>query len=254
MLRGSGDRFLSMVVINVTAGVVALPLLFILPVPDRASWFYIALSAVIHIGYSLFLINIYKHGELGQVYPIARGSSPLIVSAGGMLFAGERLNFVTLAGIFLISCGIIALGQGKNSAKPLSILTALGTGCMIGAYTIVDGIGSRLAGHALTYAMWMFFLYGLMMVAVYWINSKRPKINMADQKVRRAALAGVLCLLGYYIIIWAISIGPMGPVSALRETSVVFAAFIGWFFLAENLTPRRLGACAVIAIGAACLG
>lgn len=254
MLRSSGDRFLTMVVINVTAAMVAVPFIIFLPSPSPASWFYIILSACIHIGYSLFLINIYSHGELGQVYPIARGSSPLIVSAGGILFAGEHLTLITLAGIVLISCGIIALGQGKNSAKPLSIVAALGTGCMIGAYTIVDGIGSRLSNNALSYAMWMFFLYGTMMVFVYWLKSDRPKINLVDKNIHRAILAGVLCLLGYYIVIWAITLGPMGPVSALRETSVVFAAFIGWFFLNEKLTLHRLAACLVIVAGAACLG
>jgi drug/metabolite transporter (DMT)-like permease len=254
MLRSSGDRFLSMVVIDVTSGAVVVPFLFGLPPPAAASWSYIVLSAVIHVGYSLFLINIYKQGELGQVYPIARGSSPLVVTIGGMLFAGEHLTPLTLAGIALISFGIVALAKGKNSAKPMTVFAALVTGVIIGSYTIVDGIGSRNAGDALSYSAWMFALYGAMMLVVYFLKRNRPKIHFKSKAVHHAMLAGMLSLFGYCIVIWAISIGPMGPVSALRETSVVFAAFIGWFCLKEKLTARRIAACTVIALGTVCLG
>jgi drug/metabolite transporter (DMT)-like permease len=236
MLRSTADRFL-----------------LFLPLPATPSWFYIILSAVIHVGYSLFLVNIYKIGELGQVYPIARGSSPLLVSLGGLVFAHEQLSALTIAGIILVSSGIIALSKNRKDVPLKLALMALATGAVIACYTVVDGIGARQSGSAASYATWMFAIYGAMMVPVYWLRRNKRKIRLSDPHMQKSAIGGVLGLLGYCIIIWAISISPMGPVSALRETSVVFAALIGWFFLKENLTLRRMAACGIIAIGAACL-
>ena len=254
MLRSSGDRFLSVCIMDITAAFVVLPFLFIGPLPDPTSWFYILLSALIHVGYSLFLITLYKHGELGQVYPIARGSSPLLVTAGGLFFAGEHLTTITIFGIIFISFGIIALARGKNRPKPHTIIAALATGLFIGSYTVVDGIGARLSSHAFSYAAWMFMIYGLIMTFLLFFHRNRPKISLADRHIQTSALGGIFGLIGYVTIIWAISVNPMGPVSALRETSVVFAALIGRFFLKEKLTTRRLCACGIIALGAACLG
>jgi drug/metabolite transporter (DMT)-like permease len=144
VLRSGADRLWSLTVMTVASSIAALPVALLLPLPAAASWPYILLSAALHVGYNLFLVRAYRHGELGQVYPIARGSSPLMVTLGAAIFAGEQLSPLALAGVALVSLGIISLSRGKGSARPMSIMTALATGGFIACYTVTDGIGARL--------------------------------------------------------------------------------------------------------------
>lgn len=254
VLRSGADRLWSMAVMSIAWSAASLPVALWLAPPAPASWPYILLSAGLHVGYNLFLVRAYRHGELGQVYPIARGSSPLLVTLGAALFAGEHLGLLALSGVGLVSLGIVSLARGKASARPMSIATALATGFFIASYTVTDGIGSRLSEGVQAYAAWLFVLEGLPMPLIYLALRGRLAISPASPEALKAVAGGIISVVAYALIIWAVSLGPMGPVSALRETSVVFAALIGRYFLSETLTARRLGACAVIAFGAFCLG
>jgi len=254
VLRSGADRLWSIAVMSLASGVVSVPAVLVLALPAAPSWPYILLSAALHVGYNLFLVSAYRHGELGQVYPVARGSSPLLVTLGAALFAGERLGLPALLGVTFVSLGIISLARGKGSARPVSIGTALATGIFIAGYTVTDGIGARLSGDPQAYSAWLFLLDGLPMPLIYLLRRGRFTIDLRAPETLKSAFGGVISLIAYGLIIWAVSLGPMGPVSALRETSVVFAALIGRYFLSETLTARRLAACAVIAFGAFCLG
>ncbi|MEM4986313.1 DMT family transporter [Collimonas sp. H4R21] len=263
MLKSSGDRLWAITLMTIGSAVASVPIVLWAPLPAPASWPYILMSVVLHAGYNLFLVRAYRAGDFGQSYPIARGSSPLLVSLGAALFAGEQLGVLTLAGVVLISAGIISLAQikfrrGSSVAggwqqwdAPLSAFT---TGVFIAGYTIVDGLGSRLAGSAASYAGWMFLLDGLPLLAIYLSMHGSLRIGLRERATWNALGGGAMSLLAYGIVIWAITLAPMGPVSALRETSVLFAALIARMFLGEALTLRRLLSCAVIALGAVLLG
>jgi drug/metabolite transporter (DMT)-like permease len=254
VLRSGDDRLWAIVVMSLASSVVCVPAVLILPLPAAPSWPYVLLSAVLHVGYNLFLVRAYRHGELGQVYPIARGSSPLLVTLGAAIFAGERLSLPALLGVAFVSLGILSLARGKGSARPMSIATALATGIFIASYTVTDGIGARLSGDPQAYSAWLFLLDGLPMPLIFLARRGRFTIDLRSPETLKAATGGIVSLVAYGLVIWAVSLGPMGPVSALRETSVVFAALIGRYFLSETLTVRRLAACVVIAFGAFCLG
>ncbi|HWX01400.1 DMT family transporter [Collimonas sp.] len=263
MLKSSGDRLWAITLMTIGSAVAALPIVLWAPLPAAASWPYILMSVALHAGYNLFLVRAYRAGDFGQSYPIARGSSPLLVSLGAAFFAGEQLGTLTLIGVALISAGIVSLAQIKfkrngNTAggyrqwdAPLSAFT---TGVFIAGYTIVDGLGSRLAGSAASYAGWMFLLDGLPLLVIYLSLHGRLPLALNTRASWNALGGGVMSLLAYGIVIWAITLAPMGPVSALRETSVLFAALIARIFLGEALTARRLLSCAVIAAGAVVLG
>ncbi|MEO6921050.1 MAG: DMT family transporter [Collimonas sp.] len=262
MLKSSGDRLWAITLMTVGSAVAAVPIVLWAPMPAAASWPYILMSVVLHAGYNLFLVRAYRAGDFGQSYPIARGSSPLLVSLGAAFFAGEQLGTLTLIGVALISLGIISLAQIKLNNRrnpdgrrqwdaPLSAFT---TGVFIAGYTIVDGLGSRVAGSAASYAGWMFLLDGLPLLVIYLSLHGRLPAVLATRATWNALGGGVMSLLAYGIVIWAITLVPMGPVSALRETSVLFAALIARMFLGEALTFRRLSSCAVIAAGAVVLG
>jgi drug/metabolite transporter (DMT)-like permease len=224
-----------------------------LPAPRAASWFCIGLSVALHVIYNLLLVWAYRHGDLGVTYPVARGSSPLLVAAGAAILAGERLDALSLIGIALVCGGIIGLAREIRRGKPSQVIVpAVLTGVTIAAYTVVDGLGSRASGNPWSYAAWLFLATGPAMFPV-WALRRGPAIRL-DAETLRSAAGGIVSLVAYAIVIWAASISPMGPVSALRESSVVVAAVLGWLFLGEALGPWRLAACLVVALGAACLG
>lgn len=254
VLRGRDDKLWSVTVMSFAATVVAVPVVALLPLPTAASWPYLALSVVLQVVYSWFLVIAYKLADLGQVYPMVRGSVPLLVTLGAAVFAGERLSTPALSGIVLVSLGIMSLALGKGRAHPKAVAAALANSVVIATYTVTDGIGARLSGNPFAYVSWIFVLYGLAMPAAFMAMRGRLEVRWSAPETRTALLAGIVQLVTYGTVIWALTMAPIGPVSALRETSIVFAALIGRMFLREPLTARRLGACLVIAAGAGCLG
>jgi len=254
LLRGGADRLWSMTVMCVAVALASVAIALLLAPPAKASWMYAVLSAVLHVGYNLFLVRSYRAGDLGQTYPISRGSSPLLITIAASAFAGERVGASALLGIALVAGGIISLAfNGRKLAVP-SLPYALGTGCFIAAYSVVDGVGVRLSGAPMAYTVWMCALWGVLMPAVYiGLRGTGSLFTMRPGFVT-AFVGGLVSLLAYGIVIYAMSGAPMGAVSALRETSVLFAALIGYFFLGETLTVRKMLACAVIAAGTIIIG
>ncbi len=250
LLKGGGDRTRSIAVMAATAGLASAAWAVFLPAPRPGNWPYIGLSVALHVAYNFLLVLAYRHGDLGVSYPVARGSSPLLVAGGAAVLAGERLDAFALAGIVLVCGGIFGLARdGREGKLTRGIVPALLTGVTIAAYTVADGLGGRAAGNAWSYAAWLFALNGLAMLPVlFW---RRARLDAASQ---RSAAGGVVSLAAYAVVVWAASAHPMGRVSALRETSVVVAALLGWLFLGEQLGSRRLVACLVVAAGAGCLG
>ncbi|VVP85638.1 hypothetical protein PS918_02747 [Pseudomonas fluorescens] len=253
-LRGGVDRLWSMTIMCVAVAIASVAMALFLEAPAKASWFYAGLSAVLHVGYNLFLVRSYKVGDLGQTYPISRGSSPILITLAASVFAGETVGAVAMFGIFLVSGGIISLAfRGRKLAVP-SLPYALGTGCFIAAYSVTDGIGVRLSGAPMAYTVWMCALWGLLMPLVYVGMRDAKSLFTFRPGFMTAFFGGLVSLLAYGIVIYAMSAAPMGAVSALRETSVLFAALIGYFFLGETLTVRKIVACMVIAIGTIIIG
>lgn len=254
LLRAGTDRLWSMTVMCIAIAIVCAIMAPIVTMPARASWGYAILSALLHIGYNLFLVRTYRSGDLGQTYPISRGSSPLLVSLGAAIFAGELPDAISAIGVMMVSGGIMSLAFQGRKVGLGSLPYALGTGCFIGAYSVTDGIGVRLSGTAVGYTVWMSLLWGVMAPLVYAAIRDWRSLVREPRETWVAAGGGIVSLIAYGIIIYAMSLGAMGPVSALRETSVVFAALIGRFFLHERLTTYRVTACIVVAIGAICIG
>jgi drug/metabolite transporter (DMT)-like permease len=252
ILRGGEDRLWSMTVMCGVSVVVALPFLLILPPPAPASWVCIGVSSALQVAYCFFLVRAYHHGGLAQVYPIARGTAPLLVTLGAAIVVGEKLTPTALAGVALVSLGIMALAFERARLAPRPMLLAFGAGTFIAAYTVTDGIGARLSHHPQSYTVWLFVLQGLGMFASFTAVRGRLRFPSSGETFR-AVIGGVFGLLSYGAVIWALARAPMGQVSALRETSILFAAVLGAVFLKERLTLPRAGAAAMIAAGAVVL-
>ena len=251
-VKMDGDRLMTMAVVISTTGLLAPLLLLIGPPPALESWPYILLSVLLNNAYFLFLIEAYRFGDLSQVYPIARGSAPLLVAVGAALFANEQLSVVELAGVFIISAGTISLiwrSGLRVDAEKRSIIFALLTGLMIASYTIIDGIGVRLSGNPAAYIGWLFILSPLPIASIAIIRRRGEALVYIRNNWKLAVLAGGLNLGSYGLSIWALSLAAMAHVSAIRETSVIIAALIGTQLLGESFGKRRILAAMAIAIG-----
>jgi drug/metabolite transporter (DMT)-like permease len=234
--------------------VAALPFAVFLPLPAAASWPYLAVSAVLQVVYIIFLAAAYRHGELGQVYPIVRGSVPLLVTVGGFFLAGQRLPGLALLGVGLISFGIISLAIHSGRAGARSLAFAFVTAIFVASYVIADALGVRRAGNPQSYTAWIWLAYGALMPAAYWLLRRRFTFDLKERDSLKALAAGVLSFGSYGAIILAFALGNVGAITALRETSIVFAALIGRAFLGEALTPRRLLVCLAVTCGAVLIG
>jgi len=254
VLRTGTDRLWTVTVMSFAMTAIAVPVALALPFPPSTAWPYLILSSGLQVGYSIFLVAAYRHGELGQVYPIIRGSVPLLVTLGGFVLARQHLSVGAVSGVVLVALGIMSLALGKGRATPASILLALTTGLFIASYTTVDAIGVRETGNPIAYAAWISLIYGSLLPLAFIVIRGRPTLSLHSPETLKALAGGVVSLLAYGAVIAAFALGPVGPITALRETSVVFAALIGRMFLGEVLTLRRVGACAVVALGAICLG
>ncbi|SEE01569.1 EamA-like transporter family protein [Rhizobiales bacterium GAS188] len=254
VLRSGADRLWSVTIMSFATTLVAIPFAVMLPLPSAPSWPYLMLSSALQVGYSVFLVYAYRYGELGQVYPIVRGSVPLLVTVGGFLLADQRPSALSLSGVVLVALGIMSLALDRPRAGAKSIVLALVTGLFIASYITADGIGVRLSRDPRAYATWIFLIYGALMPMTFIAFRGKPRLDVLSSETLKALAGGVISLIAYVAVISALALGPLGPISALRETSVVFAVLIGRLFLGEALTLRRLAACAVVALGASCLG
>jgi len=258
MLHSNRDRFLSMTWMSIAIAAISTLVVLFVPWPAQAAWPYIVASGLVHIVYNVTLVRSYRRNDLAQAYPVARGSSPLLVTLGAALFAHEAIGPLHALGIVMISGGIIAIALHGQHVSRAGLLAALTTGVTIAVYTVIDGIGVRLSGgQALAYTAWMFMFYWLMpvlFVAVRGLTALWEPVRETPLSVGSSLIGGVVSIAAYGIVIWALQSGAMGAVSALRETSVVFAVLIGRVFLRETVNAKRWLACMIVAAGAVCLG
>ena len=246
------DRLLTITLVAGSAAVVSVPLLAFVSAPLAASWPWMAASVALHIGYNLALARAYEAGDFGLVYPIARGTAPLLTALVGALYVGEILSPAETAGVLVLVAGVwlmAARGRMPASIGPSAVLPALTTSLFISGYSLSDGLGARASGSASGYTLWLFVLDGIAMLAV--VVSWRGGKAMASALPfwRGGLIGGALSLGAYWIVIWAMTKSPIALVAALRETSVLFAALVSVAVLREPLKLSRGLAAVLIAAG-----
>lgn len=252
LVKIGGDRLIVLASVNLVGALFGLLIIGFVEPPKPESWMYLFLSTLFHNAYYFFLLNSYRVGELSQVYPLARGSAPLMVLAGSAWIAGEYLPGLATAGVVIASLGITSVifeGGAPWRRDPRPVGFALMTGAWIASYTVVDGIGVRLSGSPLGYIGWLFFIDGLP-IALVAIFRRRMQIVVYLRTEWKYCVGGGLASIGAYgLVIYAMSTGSMAAVSALRETSVIIAAVIGTLFLHEQFGARRILAACTVVVG-----
>lgn len=221
--------------------------------PNAPLWPWLAASGVFHAAYKVFLTFAYEHGDLSRVYPIARGSAPVVVLAFSALFLADELGSSEIVGILILGLGITLMSRGallSGESRKLVPL-ALGSAVATAGYSIVDGMGARVGGNAVQFVAWLFVLDALMFTPVL-LMLRGTKVLVA---LRRAWMLGAVAAAGSYgayaIAVWAMTVAPIALVAALRETSILFAVLIGWILFGEPMDRLKATAAAAIATGVA---
>jgi drug/metabolite transporter (DMT)-like permease len=255
MAKTAGDKLLNICAISLGLGIIGLAFIPFVHFPDQQSWHFMLGSLLAHLGYYVFLSTGYRYGDLSQVYPIARGMAPPLVAFVAWLVIGETLTPVQLTGVLATSFGILSLTFDKpldraHSWKP--ILYGLLTSLTIMSYTLCDGQGVRVAGDHLGYIVWLFVL-DTPLVVIYCLWRRRGAMGYFARRWRFGLIGGALSGGAYGISILAMSQGGLANVSALRETSVIFAAVMSSLFLNERFRHRRYVSVVLVATGAVLL-
>jgi drug/metabolite transporter (DMT)-like permease len=249
------DPLAGTVVISIGAALVAAPLLPLVGLPAAAAWPWVVASVLIHLVYFAALIESYRAGDMGQVYPIARGSAPLMTAVATTAFIGERLGLLGWCGILLLAAGVLLLSLrgGRDLARldRTAVGFALLTAVTVCAYSVVDGVGARLSGSANAYSVMLFAGIGPVML-IYALARRGHEVIAAMGQSWGLGLAGGGLQLGSYgIANWAMTVAPIAIVAALRESSVLFGAAIAVVFLKEPLRAGRVAAALMIVAGLA---
>ncbi len=253
LVKGAADKLVSMTAVvlgHVPFALLALPFV---PLPDAASWPYILGGAALHVGYQLFLFWAYRQGDLTQVYPIARGTAPLIVAACSVLIFRETLTTLQLVAITTIGCGIMSLVLVRGSQglhNPHGAMLALITGCFVAGYSMVDGYGARAAGTPVGFYAWETILNAVVFSCIVAIASPGTLRKTLRNHKKIMMIGGGASFVAYALVVWAFTQAPIAVVTALRETSIVFALLIGVFFLKERLNLVKLVSAMLTMLGA----
>jgi drug/metabolite transporter (DMT)-like permease len=252
LAKGITSQSNSFALMNLSIAVASWIALPFIGVPRTQAWPFVLASVACHVSYELFLMGSYQRANFSRAYPIARGVAPLLVSLGGLVFASERIGLKGLAGIVFIVVGVISLSYVRNSTKldRAGVYWALATGVAIAVYTVVDGLGVRRSHDALRYAVALFAIQStLWVLAVVLRRGWQWHVQPSTFSV--GAVAGMMSLVAYTIVLYAQTKAPLGVVSALRETGVVWAAAIGVVIFKEGRARAIMVPALVVALGVA---
>ena len=246
------DRLAGFALIGAASMIGGAVIVLVAPAPARASWPFLAASVALHGVYNLLLMRCYQGAEFGQIYPLARGTSPWLVAIAAAVFAQETLTPVRLLGVGVISAGLASLvfAGGRPSRAQLPVLAAaVLTGVAIAAYTTVDGLGVRRAVSIAGYTGWLFLAQGSLLPLIAVVGRRRQLWSHVRPHLVTGLAGGALSLVAYALVLWAQTRGALAPIAALRETSVIIGAVIGAVIFHERFGRWRIVATLLVATG-----
>ncbi|ARF73061.1 EamA family transporter [Kitasatospora albolonga] len=248
------DQLLSFTLISGGGLLIGAAMALFVPLPAAGAWPYLLVSAALHVAYMLLLMRSFTLGDFGQMYPIARGTAPLVVTVLAAVFVGERPDAWATTGVAVASAGLVGLalwgirGSGTRPHWP-AIAAALGTGLAIAGYTTVDGVGVRASGTPLGYVAWLMILEGLAIPAYAYYRRRSALAAQLKPFAVRGLLGAALSVVAYGLVLWAQTRAPLAPIAALRESSIIVGAAIGTLFFKERFGGPRIAAAGLMVVG-----
>ncbi len=251
LIKLDADRLTAMLILTLVQGGIGAVIAAGRPLPQDEVWLWLLASGVIHSLYKMFLVFAYQHGDLSRVYPIARGMAPLMVALAGTVLLRDRLTGAELAGIAVLGAGIVLMARGvfTNGESRRLLPFALGSALCTAGYSLVDGMGARVSGDAVAYVAWL-FIFDAVLFSLYAFSRHGPGVLRASRRSwALASLASVASYGAYAIAVWAMTVAPIALVTALRETSILFAVLIGWIAFGDRMDRGKALAAGLIVAG-----
>ncbi|MBX8784815.1 EamA family transporter [Ochrobactrum sp. GRS2] len=255
IVKSGTDKYLNAVLVCGAAGLVALVLIPFLPLPLAPSWPYMIISTIFQVCYLFMVAAAYSNGDMSLAYPLMRGTPPLLVAMAAGPLIGEVLGAGQWLAIGFISCGVLtmALGSrrktaaGQNTSR--TVIIALVNALFIAGYTLVDGIGVRVSGNAISYTLWAFLFNAIPVVSWGIWKYRGQLVGHIRQRGHLAMIGGAGTLGSYGLALWAMTMAPVAMVAALRETSILFGMILSLFLLREHISLKRLAGALLIVCG-----
>ncbi|MEO0343115.1 MAG: EamA family transporter [Pseudomonadota bacterium] len=257
--KGRHDPWLTRGAIDLSYGLIAVPLVFLVPFPEPHMWSIFVGMFVIHVIYKYVQGSAYQHGAYTVVYPVARGLGPLLTVLAASIVFSESYTWVQWAGVLLLSLSIFSLSflnwrRSKDAAQNIApaLIFAVASGVMVAVYTTYDAFGIRSSADPFTFLVWFFLIDGLLVfpwvALVRWLRIDNPPDP--GPLLLRGLAGGLIAYFSFGAVMLATRIDRVGEAAVLRETSPIFAALIGWFVLKESVGYWRAGLMGLIAVGA----
>ncbi len=251
IVKFGADKLQGMVLLSIAHALIGLMMVLAFPLPDRAALIWLAISVILHLIYKTFLTLAYQKGDLSRVYPISRGTAPVIVLIISLLFLKDEYNTWQIIGVALVGFGILLMARGvfthneQRDLLPFALIAAMGTA----GYTLADGIGARVSLQPSAFIGWVFVL-DASLFTLWALVSKGTKVLPREPRVWALGLiAGGASVAAYWIAVWAMTVAPIALIATLRETSVLFAVLIGILFLKERYDKDKMIAALIIISG-----
>ncbi len=254
-VKHSTDKLATIIFVTSYGGLLLAPFAFFLPLPDTELWYWIGGSMVCHLCYQLLLAKALEKNPLNVAYPIARGTGPFIVALFAYFMLGDDVDLADIAAVSILVTGIFLTISFKQmpSKSRAALFFPFGTGLMIAAYTIVDGLAVKSTDNHYVFIVWS-ALASAPLVMIVGVYQRGWGVVAASTKLWRKGLPVAIAAHGGYVLaLMAYNLGSLGEIAALRETSIIFAGIIGALWLNEPLNPKKTLSLLLIAAGAVTL-
>ncbi|MFF0425967.1 EamA family transporter [Streptomyces sp. NPDC004520] len=254
MAKSVKDQLLSFTLISGGGALIGAAVACFAPLPAAGAWPYLIASALLHVAYYALLMRSFTLGDFGQMYPIARGTAPLIVTLLAAVFVHEVPGGWQLLGVAVACAGLTGLALwgirgGETRPHWPALLAAGATGLSIALYTVVDGVGVRASGTPLGYIGWLMILEGLAIPAYALWTRRTALLPQLRPYATRGLLGAALSVAAYALVLWAQTKAPLAPIAALRESSIIVGAAIGALFFKERFGAPRVAAAGLMVVG-----
>jgi drug/metabolite transporter (DMT)-like permease len=249
LLKSGGDKIAVQAWSSLTGLILALPFIFWVGPPELVFWPWLLIGWVLHSLYYLTLVWSYGSSDYSIAYPIARGITPIFAAILGIVLLGDRLNMLTLAGVAIISIGILLLAFNRGVSRS-GLMAAGCAGLLNTCFTITDAKGVRVAADPMNFLVYFYIVDGIFMPLLLVARTKGKLLEVATANARTGLASGVMALFAFLPTLIAFRIAPIGAVSAIRATSVIFSLFLGGGVLKEQLDTRRIGGALLVTLGA----
>lgn len=221
------------------------------PFPAPEVWPWLLASGLIHMAYQLFLAYAYEQGDLSRVYPISRGTAPLLVAVVSLLLLSDPISGMEMAGIAVLGAGIALMARGvfTNSESRRLLPYAFGAALATAGYTLADGLGARVAGDPVQYVSWLMILSAVFYTPAAMALRGRAVLRASVRDWGLGMVASAASFAAYAIAVWAMTVAPLALVAALRETSILFAMLLGWLVFGDRMDRSKIAAAVLVVAG-----